>query len=155
MICPHCGVEHFPEPAGDTEGPRGDGGCPYGGAPFPRLRAGHDELYFGRWRRADAGPFDLRRAFNRLKRLLDEIDAALDEEDLPASRKDLVKAREALRTAVLREGDQEAFMHTDHALSYAHRVIGDLLHEKGAPPHAPVDFAAWFDAAEVPFREDW
>jgi hypothetical protein len=43
----------------------------------------------------------------------------------------------------------------DHALSYAHRVIGDLLHEKGLPPHSPADFADWYDAGEVPFREDW
>jgi hypothetical protein len=43
----------------------------------------------------------------------------------------------------------------DHALSYAHRVIGDLLHEKGLAPHSPADFAEWYDAGEVPFREDW
>jgi hypothetical protein len=155
MNCPHCGVEHFPEPAGGKKADGGEGGCPYLGAPYPRLRAGHDELFYGRWRRADASPLDLRRAHHRLRRLLDEIAAALGSEDLPATRKDLARANDALHMATLHEDGQESFLHADHALSYAHRVIGDLLHEKGAPPHSPGDFSAWYEAAEVPFREDW
>ena len=43
----------------------------------------------------------------------------------------------------------------DNALSYAHRAIDDLLHEKGLPPHQPMDFAEWYDVVEVPFRDEW
>ena len=49
----------------------------------------------------------------------------------------------------------EAFRFLDNALSYAHRVIDDLLHEKGLPPHWPMDFAEWYDVVEVPFRDEW
>jgi hypothetical protein len=119
------------------------------------LRAGHDQIYFGRWRRMDANTIDLRRAYHQLQRLLREIAAALETEDLPAARMDMGKAIEALHAAGPGEDGPEALRHLDHALSYAHRVIGDLLHEKGLSPHSPADFAAWYDAGEVPFREDW
>lgn len=155
MSCPHCGAEHFPEPAGEKAAGGAEAGCPYRGAPYPKLRAGHDELYFGRWRQSDASPLDLRRGRNRLRALLGWIGDALGAEGLPATRKDLARAYEALEEAEAREDGQEAFLHMDHALSYAHRAIGDLLHEKGASPHSPGDFAAWYEAAEIPFREDW
>ncbi|MEW6719371.1 MAG: hypothetical protein AB1346_02860 [Thermodesulfobacteriota bacterium] len=155
MSCPHCGAEHFPEPAGGTKAGGAGEGCPYLGAPFPKLRAGHDELYFGRWRQADASPLDLRRARNRLRTLLGWIGDAVGAEGLPATRKDLARACESLQAAEAQGDGQEAFLHMDHALSYAHRAIGDLLHEKGAAPHSPGDFAAWYEAAEIPFREDW
>jgi hypothetical protein len=76
-------------------------------------------------------------------------------EDIPAARLDLEKAFEALHTAGPGEEEPQVLRYLDHALSYAHRVIGDLLHEKGLPPHSPADFAEWYDAGEVPFREDW
>ena len=119
------------------------------------LRAGHDQLYFGRWRRIDATPIDLRKAYRQLERLLHAIAAAIEKEDIPAARLDLEKAFEALQTAGPGEEGPEALRYLDHALSYAHRVIGDLLHEKGLPPHSPADVAGWYDAVEVPFREDW
>ncbi len=103
----------------------------------------------------DATSFDIRRAHRQLEALLGRLGGALENEMLPASRKDLDKASDALHTAGPDEAGPEAILQMDHALSYAHRVIGDLLHEKGAPPHAPADFAAWYDASEVPFREDW
>jgi hypothetical protein len=87
--------------------------------------------------------------------LLREIAVALETEDIPAARMDLGKAREALDGAESGGGGPDALRSLDHALSYAHRVIGDLLHEKGLPPHSPADFAGWYDAGEVPFREDW
>lgn len=102
----------------------------------------------------DATPFDIRKAFHQLDRLLGEIAKALETETLPAARKDLEKALDALHAAGPDEEGPEV-LHMDHALSYAHRVIGDLLHEKGLPPHSPADFVEWYDAAEVPFREDW
>ena len=119
------------------------------------LRAWHDLLYFGRWRRMDATSIDVRKAHHQMKRLLGEIAIALESGDFPPARKDLEKALEALYTAESGEGGPDALRYLDHALSYAHRVIGDLLHEKGLAPHSPADFAEWYDAGEVPFREDW
>ena len=155
MNCPVCGWEHFPAGGGRATPSAGGGGCPYKGEAYKGMRAGHDQIYFGRWRRMDANPIDLRRAYHQLERLLREIAAALETEDLPAARSDLGKAVEALHATGPGEDGPEALRHLDHALSYAHRVIGDLLHEKGLPPHSPADFADWFDAAEVPFREEW
>jgi hypothetical protein len=103
----------------------------------------------------DATAIDVRKARHQMKRLLGEIADALETEDIPMARKDLEKALEALYTAESEEREPNALRYLDHALSYAHRVIGDLLHEKGLPPHSPADFAGWYDAGEVPFREDW
>ena len=103
----------------------------------------------------DATTIDLRKAFHQLERLLREIAVAIETEDIPAARSDLEKAFEALHTAGPGEEEPGALRYMDHTLSYAHRVIGDLLHEKGLPPHSPADFAGWYDAGEVPFREDW
>jgi len=155
MNCPICGWEHFPAGGGRrTISAKGEA-CPYRGTAYTGLRAGHDQIYFGRWRRMDATSIDLRRACHQMERLLREIAGVLETEDLPAARSDLGKAAEALRAAGQGEEGPEALRYLDHALSYAHRVIGDLLHEKGLPPHSPGDFAGWYDAAEVPFREDW
>ncbi len=155
MNCPICGAKHFAAPGGGKAAPREGPSCPYQGGQYVGLRSGHDQLYFGRWRRMDATPFDIRQAFHQLERLLGRITDALESESLPAARRDLEKALDALQTADPDEGKPADILHMDHALSYAHRVIGDLLHEKGLPPHSPADFAEWYDAAEVPFREDW
>ena len=155
MSCPVCGAEHLSAPGGERTTPAGKGACPYQGGPYAGLRAGHDQVYFGRWRRMEATSIDLRRGYRQLERLLREIAVALETEDIPAARMDLDKAREALHDSGPGEDDPQVLRHMDHALSYAHRVIGDLLHEKGLPPHSPADFAEWFDAGEVPFREDW
>jgi hypothetical protein len=155
MYCPICGVEHLPTPPRGTAASGGTGSCPYRGIPYAELRAGHDQLYFGRWRSSNANSIDLRKAQHQLRRLLNDIARTLETVRLPAARKDLEKAFEAMQTVEPGEDGPEALLHMDHALSYAHRVIGDLLHEKGASPHAPGDFAASYDAAEVPFRDDW
>jgi hypothetical protein len=155
MNCPICGSEHFSAPGGGKANPGKEPACPYRRGPYVRLRAGHDQLYFGRWRRMDATTFDIRKAFHQLDRLLGEIAKAPELENLPAARKDLEKALDALQSAGPGEEGPAAILHLDHALSYAHRVIGDLLHEKGLPPHSPADFVEWYDASEVPFREDW
>ena len=154
MNCSICGAGHFPARARGKATPAGERSCPYQGVPYTELRAGHDQLYFGRWRRTDATSIDLRKAYQQLERLLHAIAVSIEKEDIPAARLDLGKAFEALHTAGPGEEVPEV-RYLDHALSYAHRVIGDLLHEKGLPPHAPADFAEWYDAGEVPFREDW
>lgn len=148
MSCPICGAEHKPASGGRTA-------CPYQGLPYADLRAGHDQLYFGRWRTQDATPGDVRRAQRRLEAHLRRIDRTLKPLDLPAARRDLNKAFEAFHTMDPGEDGPQALTFLDHALSYAHRVIDDLLHERGLPPHYPMDFAGWYDAGNIPFREDW
>ncbi|MGA6994404.1 MAG: hypothetical protein WBX50_10965 [Candidatus Deferrimicrobiaceae bacterium] len=155
MNCSICGREHFSAPDRGKATPAMGRPCPYQGVPYTGLRAGHDQIYFGRWRRMDATSIDLRKAYHQLERLLREIADVLKTEDIPAARKDLEKALDALHTAGPGEEGPEALLYLDHALSYAHRVIGDLLHEKGLSPHSPADFAEWYDAGGVPFREDW
>jgi len=103
----------------------------------------------------DATRIDVRQARHGLERLLRAIAGVLESEDVPAARRDLNKAFEAVYSLGPDEEGPRDLLLLDHALSYAHRVIGDLLHEKGLPPHAPSDFAAWYDAGDVPFREEW
>lgn len=155
MNCPTCGADHISPPGRGRATLAFGKSCPYQGVPYTGLRAGHDQIYFGRWRRMDATSIDLRRGYHQLERLLRDIAVALETEDIPAARLDLGKAFEALHASGPGEEDPQVLRNLDHALSYAHRVIGDLLHEKGLPPHSPADFAEWFDAGEVPFREDW
>jgi hypothetical protein len=148
-------VEHLAKPAGAAAASDGSRACPYQGVPYAELRAGHDRLYFGRWRSLNANSIDVRIAHHQLEKLLDDIARTLETMQLPAGRMVLNKAFEAMQITEPGGDGPEALLHMDHALSYAHRVIGDLLHEKGAPPHSPGDFAAFYDAAEVPFRDDW
>jgi hypothetical protein len=119
------------------------------------LRAGHDAIYFGPWRRIDAPPMEILRGYHRIGRHLDAIAAELAGHDLPAAARDLDEALEAHRAADPREDVRDALRYMDNALSYAHRAIDDLLHEKGLPPHQPMDFAEWYDVVEVPFRDEW
>jgi hypothetical protein len=150
--CPTCG--------GDIESDHrksagGKKACPYEGLEYPGLRAGHDRIYFGSWRKMDAGPAEIARAHRQIGNHLREIKRTLEGADLPAARRDLQKAVEAYHMGDPREDSGEALRFMDHALSYAHRVIDDLLHDKGLPPHSPMDFAESYDAVEVPFREEW
>lgn len=152
MTCPTCGAElafHSPRTA------QGKVACPYETLAYAGLRAGHDQIYFGRWRKMDAGPADVLRGYNQIGRHLGAIGRELNDKDLPAARHDLAKAYEAYHAGDPRVDERDALRFMDHALSYAHRVIDDLLHERGLPPHSPMDFAAWYDAAEVPFKDEW
>jgi len=119
------------------------------------LRAGHDAIYFGPWRRIEALPTEIRRGYHRIGRHLDAIGAELAGHDLPAAARGLAEALEALHAADPREDAPDALRHMDNALSYAHGAIDDLLHERGLPPHHPMDFAEWYDVVEVPFRDEW
>ena len=91
----------------------------------------------------DASPLDVRRAYHQIGRHLSAIGQVFGKRDLPAARRDLVHAQEAFQAADPREGSPELLRFMDHALSYAHRVIDDLLHEEGLPPHNPMRFAEW------------
>ena len=153
--CPNCGAElHFAPPGVSV--PAGvRPGCPYDGLSYAELRAGHDAIYFGPWRKIEASPFEVRRAYQQFRRHFDAIAKALAVQDLPAARRDLALAMEAYHgvdpTAI--SGNDLRLL--DNALSFIHRVIDDLLHEKGLPPHRPMDFAEWYDAVEIPFRDAW
>ncbi len=153
--CRVCGAEHAAAPRGTPSASGADAPCPYGGMPYAALRAGHDQLYFGRWRKTDATPIDVRQARRGLERLLRAIAAVLETEDVPAGKRDLNKAFAAIYSTGSDEEGPRDLLLMDHALSYAHRVIGDLLHEKGLPPHHPGDFAGWYDEGDVAFREEW
>ncbi|MCL5885110.1 MAG: hypothetical protein M1377_07215 [Deltaproteobacteria bacterium] len=152
MTCPACGAElsyHARKTA------TGKVACPYEGLAYADLRAGHDRIYFGPWRKMDAGSADVLRAYSQIGRHLGAIGRALGDKDLPAARHDLARAHDAYHAGDPRVDERDALRFMDHALSYAHRVIDDLLHEMGLPPHAPMDFAGWYDAVEVPFKDEW
>lgn len=152
VTCPVCGAELARRRAAT---PAGTLACPYNGLAYHALRGGHDQIYFGPWRKMDAGPDDILRGYNQLGRHLRAIRKALEDTDLPAARHDLSKSFEAYQAGDPRLDERDALRFMDHALSYAHRVIDDLLHERGLPPHAPMDFAEWYDAVEVPFKDEW
>jgi len=153
--CTTCGAELTYHHRKEATGAGEEIVCPYEGLAHAGLRAGHDHIYFGKWRKMDASPGDVIRAYNQIGRHLEAIGRALGDKDLPAARRDLAKAFEAYQAGDPREDARYALRFMDHALSYAHRVVDDILHEEGLPPHTPMDFARWYDAVEVPFRDEW
>lgn len=155
MRCPGCGAELTHDSRKARERPGGKDACPYEGLALADLRASHDRIYFGRWRKMDSSPIDVQRAYHQIGRHLSAIGQFLRKRDLPAARRDLALAIEAFQAGDPREGSPDLLRFMDHALSYAHRVIDDLLHEEGLPSHDPMAFAEWYDAAEVPFKEEW
>ena len=100
-------------------------------------------------------PLEIRRGYHGIGRPLDAIGRELAGHDLPAAPRGPDEAIKAHRNADPREEAPDALRLMDNALSYAHRAIDDLLHEKGLPPHHPMDFAEWYDVVEVPFRDEW
>ncbi len=155
MVCPACGAELTYDPRLAFRRTGGRPVCPYDGLPYGYLRAGHDRIYFGKWRKIEATPVDVRRAYHQIGRHLSAISQELAGKDLPAARRDLERAGEAFRLCDPREDSRDSLRQMDHALSYAHMAIDGLLHEAGFPPHRPMDFAQWYDAVEVPFQEEW
>lgn len=152
--CPACKVELLYGPGKRTSSSGGEVPCPYLHLPFAELRAGHDQIYFGPWRKAEATQSDIRRAYHQLGRHLNAIAETLNKKNLPSARCDLAKARESYLSGDPREGSPDLLLRLDNALSYAHRAIDDLLREGGLPSHHPMEFALWYDAPEVPFQED-
>jgi hypothetical protein len=72
-LCPHCGAELRGDPRKGGSRPGGTPGCPYDGLAYAALRAGHDAIYFGAWRRIDAPPLEIRRGYHAIGRHLDAI----------------------------------------------------------------------------------
>ena len=155
MTCSACGAELTYDSRRALAHSGGKVVCPYEELAYAELRSGHDRLYFGPWRKIEASSIDIRRAYHQLGRHLSAVAQALGRKDLPAARRDLEKAVEAFEAVDPGDESPDLFRLMDHALSYAHRTIDDLLHEKGLPPHDPMDFAEWYDAVEVPFRDEW
>jgi len=155
MTCSACGADLVYDSHEAVKGPDGMTLCPYRGRGYPELRAAHDRIYFGKWRKMDATIADSRRAYNQIGRHLKAIGRVLETRDLPAAKRDLGKAVEAYHAGDPAGESPDALRYMDHALSYAHTVIDDLLHEEGQPPHDPMEFSKWYDAVEVPFKEEW
>lgn len=153
--CPSCGVDHVYDSQEATKGPDGKELCPYRGRVYAELRAAHDRIYFGKWRKMDATTTDIRRAYNQIGRHLKAIGDVLRTKDLPAAKRDFGKAIEAFRAGDPKGELPDSLRFMDHALSYAHMVIDDLLHEEGLPSHDPMEFSRWYNAVEVPFKEEW
>ncbi len=155
LTCSACGAELTYDSRKALKRSGGKVRCPYEGLVYGELRAGHDRIYFGGWRKMEATAIDVRRAYHQLGRHLSAIAQALHGKDLPGARRDLEMAIEAFQAEDPAAASRELLRLMDHALSYAHRAIDDLLHERGLPPHSPMDFADWYDAVEVPFRDEW
>jgi len=148
--CGNCGAElRNPVPARGTPSR-----CPYDGLPLAALRAGHDAIYFGPWRKIDASPFEVRRAYRRIGHHLEAIRRVLSGEKLPAAAGDLSLGFDAYHSADVDGASGDSLRFMDNALSYAHRAIDDLLISRGYSSHHPMEFAEWYDAVEVPFQEE-
>ncbi len=53
--------------------------CPYVGTVYPELFALHDKLYFGKWRKMEANPNEIKRAYTKLGQLLSRVKAVVRE----------------------------------------------------------------------------
>jgi hypothetical protein len=128
--------------------------CPYVGTVYPELSALHDKLYFGKWRKMEADPNDIKRAFGKLDRLLSKMKEVVEREKVEPARQDLRKAGEAFAMADVDEDPYSSVKYMDQALSYIHHAINDLLKEKKAKIHSPADYERHYDVI-LPFKEDW
>lgn len=127
--------------------------CPYRHTGFPELCARHDKLYFGKWRKMEADPNDIERAYVKLAELLSDLGRVVEAEDIEAARRNLAHADEALAGANAGDDPYSAVRHMDQALSYGHHVIDDLLKTRKAKPHSPSDYERHYDVI-LPFKED-
>ncbi|MBE0568779.1 MAG: hypothetical protein IH577_03765 [Deltaproteobacteria bacterium] len=127
--------------------------CPYRNTRYPEFCSLHDKLYFGKWRKMDAGRNEIRRAYARLDGLISRMREVVRKERVPQAMEDVSKALDALSAANPEEEPYDSVKHMDRALSYVHHAINDLLLEKGDKPHSPADYERHYDAV-TPFLED-
>ncbi len=127
--------------------------CPYRYTSYPELCARHDKLYFGKWRKMEADPNDIKRAYGKLAELLAEMSRIIEAEDVEAARRDLANAEEAFARANAADDPYASVRHMDQALSYVHHAIDDLLKAREAKPHSPSDYERHYDVI-LPFKED-
>jgi hypothetical protein len=148
--CPVCNILlEEDEDAGFKIPPR----CPYRNTLYPELCSLHDKLYFGKWRKMEAHPGDIKRAFAKLGRFLSRVQAVVREENIPQALQDVRMASDALSKANPEEEPYASVMHMDQALSYIHHAINSLLEGKQAKLHSPADYEMHYDVV-LPFKED-
>ena len=128
--------------------------CPYAAAPYPELCSFHDKIYFGRCRKMDAEAFDVRKAYERIARLLSMIKEMAAHEEARGTKVNIGKSSAELAMAVPEEEPFESVKYMDRALSYAHHAINDLLLGKGSRLHNPADYERHY-VPILPFKEDW
>jgi hypothetical protein len=128
--------------------------CPYVGTVYPELSALHDKLYFGKWRKMEAGPNDIKRGYAKLGRLLPMMKEVVERESVESARQDIRKAEEVFVMADVDEDPYSSIKFMDQTLSYIHHAINDLLQEKKAKLHSPADYERHYDVI-LPFKEDW
>ena len=128
--------------------------CPYLDTAYPELCALHDKLYFGKWRKMEAGPNDIKRGYAKLGRLLSMMIEVVVRENVESARQDIRKAGEALAMANMDADPYSSIKFMDQALSYIHHALNDLLQEKRAKLHSPADYERHYDVI-LPFKEDW
>jgi hypothetical protein len=128
--------------------------CPYVGTVYPEFCALHDKLYFGKWRKMEAGPNDIKRAYAKLGRLLAMMKEVVGRENVEPARRDIRKAEDAYAMADVDEDPYSSIKDMDQALSYIHHALNDLLQEKRAKLHSPADYERHYDVI-LPFKEDW
>ena len=128
--------------------------CPYLDTAYPELCALHDKIYYGKWRKMEADPNDIRRGYAKLGRLLSMMKEVVGRENVEPGRQDIRKAGEAFAMANANEEPYSSVKFMDQALSYIHHVINDLLQGKQKKLHSPADYERHYDVI-LPFKEDW
>ncbi|MGB3095539.1 MAG: hypothetical protein WBB46_02245 [Candidatus Deferrimicrobiaceae bacterium] len=128
--------------------------CPYLGTAYPELCALHDKIYYGKWRKMEAGPNDIKRAYAKLGRLLAMMKEVVGRENVEPARQDIRKAEDVFAMTDVDEDPYSSIKHMDQSLSYIHHAINDLLQEKKAKVHSPADYERHYDVI-LPFKEDW
>lgn len=127
--------------------------CPYLETLYPELCAFHDKLYFGKWRKMEAVPNEIKRAYAKLGQLLSKVEEVVQKENIKQAMQDVRNADNAFAMANPDEDPYTSVKHMDQALSYLHHAINDLLQEKKARIHSPADYEIHYDVV-LPFKED-
>jgi len=127
--------------------------CTYLNALYTEQCSLHDKLYFGKWRKMEANPNEIKRAYAKLDQLLSQVKEIVREENILQARQDAQKAWDALAMANPEDEPYASVQHMDQALSYIHHAINDLLREKQAKLHSPADYEMHYDVV-LPFKED-
>lgn len=126
---------------------------PYRGLPFAHLMEAHDRLYYGPWRSPSATVRDFQRAYRQVDRYLTALAQEIERSRSPEARNHLKKAEDALAQADPDMTGASATRSLDNALSYAHHALNALLRQYRMPIHDSATFAGFYDAVEMPFRE--
>jgi len=127
--------------------------CPYENTAYPELCALHDKIYFGKWRKMEADPNDIKRAYAKIAHLLSRMDDVIAAEKVEPARRNFEKADEAFSMADAGGDPYSSIKYMDRALSYIHHAINDLLDAKKARHHSPTDYERHYDVI-LPFKED-